>query len=566
MPPSDTGRLRRNGRGDFEPSASPALGRLHVALLAIGLAFLLVPAFSGFIWFDESYTLALVGHSPQEIWGIGSYDVHPVLYYEALHALLPLLDALGGAAVSAARALGLNPSGSLGAAAGTGLAARVLGTRLFSIAGTWATALLGLTHVSRDCGRRTGIAFTLLVLFTPISVELSSQIRMYSWTMFACAACSIYGLRIAGHVRAGEAAGAATWVVFAASSLAAAYLHYFGAMTAFALNGLLVVAIVRMRSRADTRIWVVQAVAQVALYLPWISVAAGQASSVSQGFWITLDPLACTVPFGWPLAAAAAMWALAGRKLHGNAGRTAAWGIGAYAFVLGLSLIVSLAMGHPIVLERYLAIPLAPALLALSALAGMLLEGEGGVSREPANSAAPPLAPRRRPTRRYAIVAVAALALVVLGASRQVSIAASTYGQSAALDALDGLLASNPDAPVISNPINFSGVAAVARPDIELTYINPYGKRNSRAYRAFSPTMRIVSKRVAAWPADDEPFIYLTSSSMGGSAKTAATIARETGGTVRELIAIERPYERQRFYVALVQRGDAVALPANEKR
>ena len=53
----------------------------HIALIIIGIIFILLPAFHTNIWYDESYTVAMVRHSFSEIWQIGSNDVHPVLYY-----------------------------------------------------------------------------------------------------------------------------------------------------------------------------------------------------------------------------------------------------------------------------------------------------------------------------------------------------------------------------------------------------------------------------------------------------------------------------------------------------
>ena len=53
----------------------------HIVLIIIGIIFILLPAFHTNIWYDESYTIAMVRHSFSDIWQIGSNDVHPVLYY-----------------------------------------------------------------------------------------------------------------------------------------------------------------------------------------------------------------------------------------------------------------------------------------------------------------------------------------------------------------------------------------------------------------------------------------------------------------------------------------------------
>ena len=72
------------------PSVSPCrLRRLLtgsvVPLLAVGCAYLLIPAFGHAIWYDESYSVALTSHGWSGIWNLGSLDVHPIGYYMLLN-------------------------------------------------------------------------------------------------------------------------------------------------------------------------------------------------------------------------------------------------------------------------------------------------------------------------------------------------------------------------------------------------------------------------------------------------------------------------------------------------
>ena len=60
---------------------------LFLLIYGIGILFLLLTAFHGNIWFDESYSVGIASKSFSEIWSYGSCDVHPVLYYCALHVL-----------------------------------------------------------------------------------------------------------------------------------------------------------------------------------------------------------------------------------------------------------------------------------------------------------------------------------------------------------------------------------------------------------------------------------------------------------------------------------------------
>ena len=64
----------------------------HIILIIIGIIFLLIPAFHSNIWFDESYSVAIVNHSFGEIWQIGANDVHPILYYWMLRMVYLLTN------------------------------------------------------------------------------------------------------------------------------------------------------------------------------------------------------------------------------------------------------------------------------------------------------------------------------------------------------------------------------------------------------------------------------------------------------------------------------------------
>ena len=92
-------RLRATEGGDSAPagaSAGPSQARgargasvrafvegvpFHAGLIVAGALFLLVGAFHGNVWFDESYSVGIAGHSFVDIWQIGAGDVHPVLFY-----------------------------------------------------------------------------------------------------------------------------------------------------------------------------------------------------------------------------------------------------------------------------------------------------------------------------------------------------------------------------------------------------------------------------------------------------------------------------------------------------
>ena len=255
----------------------------HILLLVAGAAFLLTD-----VLFDESYSVGIANHSFADIWYYSSGDVHPVLIYWALH----VLNLVFGQNITI--------------------------YRLFTVAGAIAMAVLGYTHVRRDHGWATGVLFSFFALFTPYISLMAVEIRMYSWATFAVMLCFIYAMRIIGTqlatppARIAEAARglkcwAGTprrwWITCFASSLACAYLHYFGAMSAFMINVVLLFALgarawrhrkrgpnplpeQAVRAGAPLRVLIIGCVVQVALYLPWIVTAVTSQMGVVGGtYW-----------------------------------------------------------------------------------------------------------------------------------------------------------------------------------------------------------------------------------------------------------------------------------------
>ena len=275
-------KLSRDAHARLSSSA------FHILLLVAGAAFLLTDAFHGNVWFDESYSVGIANHSFADIWYYSSGDVHPVLIYWALH----VLNLVFGQNITI--------------------------YRLFTVAGAIAMAVLGYTHVRRDAGWATGVLFSFFALFTPYISLMAVEIRMYSWATFAVMLCFIYAMRIIGTqlatppARIAEAARglkcwAGTprrwWIACFASSLACAYLHYFGAMSAFMINVVLLFALgarawrhrkrgphplpdQAVRAGAPLRVLIIGCIVQVALYLPWIITAVTSQMGVVGGtYW-----------------------------------------------------------------------------------------------------------------------------------------------------------------------------------------------------------------------------------------------------------------------------------------
>ena len=549
----------------------------HVLVLLAGLAFLLTGAFHGNVWFDESYSVAIASHSFADIWDIGSGDVHPVLFYWALHVLNMLF--------------GQN----------------VLVYRLFTVAGTFSLALLGLLMVRRDFGRRIGTLFSFLVLFMPYIAYMAVEIRMYSWASFTVTACFLFAWRIAcslasmggrdkGRPSEGEAwwnhvcrahdiaslpqwAGAPRrwWVAFFVSSLASAYLHYYGVLAAFLVNiGLLVFIVLRRRSALVPLL--IGAFIQVALYAPWLAVVASQVGVVSGSYWADVTfprtlvewafyPVATSQvifadTYGWQwvvalsvcaaLAIAGVAWGLgvawrqkrARQKMHSALGakaRVRAWafspgitpalcGAALYVGVFLVALAASFAMGSLIVYYRYLSVTIGPLVLAL-AIAVFRIKSKA---------------------------CVFALLAAFLGTSlvSQALFLQDAYSEKniEPLECFEKAAAEH-DAPlVLSSDIGIEGVTAVSCVDIPQTFLAWQPGDWAHAYQSYAPTLRTVSSWDEALMGYSGSFIVLGQTSKEGIPVDIADLEKRCDVQLEEAHTFYRPYERTWFTIAVMER------------
>lgn len=225
----------------------------HILIIVLGIIFISLSIFHTNMWFDEAYTVGIVRHSFSEIWDIGKNDVHPIFYYYCLHILYLIF--------------GQN----------------LIVYRIFSCLAIAILGIMGYTHIRKDFGEKTGLLFSFLILFLPVSATFAGEIRMYSFGMLLGTIMAIYAYRIyKGNIHK------ATYIIFALSSLFVAHTHYYGLLLAALVNVMLFIYLVRNRKEraSDLKKFIVAAVFQVALYLPWLIAFARQLKP--GGFWITL--------------------------------------------------------------------------------------------------------------------------------------------------------------------------------------------------------------------------------------------------------------------------------------
>ena len=257
----------------------------HIVLIAVFSLICFALATYDSLWFDEAYSVGMARHSFPEIVDIGSADVHPVLYYFALHVLYMIFGP------------------------------NVIVYRVFSVLGIAVLSLLGFTHCRKDFGPKFGFIFSLLTFLIPWCIHNAYQIRMYSWLSVAVMVTAIYGWRITYWCKVSgdnpnidpSVIPCGWWIALGLSSIVAAYLHYYGAIAAFAIQFLVLVSIIRcqvLRAR-HIQIWALSALLCILAYCPWLFAVVSQSQAVARGFWISLDyPSAfgeiLTFPFNSP--------------------------------------------------------------------------------------------------------------------------------------------------------------------------------------------------------------------------------------------------------------------------
>ena len=227
----------------------------HIAIIVLGAIFISLSVFHSNLWFDESYSVDIVKHSFSEIWTIGANDVHPILYYFVLHIIGMITNY------------------------------NIIALRMVSLISLILVGVLGYTHIRKDFGEKTGIIFSFLVFFLPVTAEYAGELRMYSLGMLLGTILGIYAYRM---YKGKESIK--NFVIFGLSSLLVSYTHYYGLMLAGIINLLLFIYYIKNRKTKGKalRNFIITAVIQVVLYLPWLFVFLGQLKSVSKGFWITL--------------------------------------------------------------------------------------------------------------------------------------------------------------------------------------------------------------------------------------------------------------------------------------
>lgn len=310
-----------------------------ICLLFIASAAYICLSFNNAVWYDESYTMAMIKHDAGEICRITAQDVHPPLYYILLKAFTAPFDY------------------SLFAA------------KMFSVISLILTAILGYVKLSEFTDNKTGFIFSVMLLFLPVMSAFSVEVRMYGLASLFVTGCEMYAYG------AYKDDNILDYIIFMMFGTLAAYTHYFALVSAGIVYIMLFICCIKKK---NLKKFMICAAATVILYLPWLASFISQlADKVQNEYWI--EPITvktvlnyfftwfkCANITGIYLTVIAVIALFAFISLFINKKKFALCAALVFVFTNVIGIAASAAV-RPVFIERY-AIPSIPLLLAALAV------------------------------------------------------------------------------------------------------------------------------------------------------------------------------------------------------
>jgi len=222
---------------------------MWAVLLLAGIIYLTFGITHESLWYDESYSAAIINHSIGDIWSIAGSDSHPPLYF----IVLKMFTVIFGKSE--------------------------FGLRLFSCLGIIALSSLGLGPIRKLFGKKTGLVYSFIVLIIPIDLSMAQETRMYSWASFLVAACALYGYIAVSKGQKSD------FIKFGLCTIIAAYTHYY-ALLAVTIINIIIFASIIIKKRSVLKPYLVTATVSLITYLPWLFYLSKQYAKVSKDFWI----------------------------------------------------------------------------------------------------------------------------------------------------------------------------------------------------------------------------------------------------------------------------------------
>ncbi len=204
--------------------------------------------FNNNVWYDESYSLAMIKHSFWEICAITAADVHPPLYYFGLKIFCMIFGN------------------------------ELIYAKIFSLIPIILIMILGYRNISKIFTCKEGLIFVIAMLVLPLYQMYSVEIRMYTWASFTVFGSGIYAYRAATEDKKFN------WIMYTIFAILSAYLHYFAFVSVLVICFMLLLGSVY---RYKVSKWFLSTAALVVAYVPWMSSFLTQlGEKVTNDYWI----------------------------------------------------------------------------------------------------------------------------------------------------------------------------------------------------------------------------------------------------------------------------------------
>ena len=251
----------------------------------------------------------------------------------------------------------------------------LLAAKLFSVAAVFLLFFVGAFFVRRNFGYRAMIFYNLFLLFTPMMLKKSVEVRTYTWSylLVSLSCVQMYYLLK-------KNTGKKNWILFTICSLAAAYTHYFAVLTLVVVYAGLLLFFAVNRNFKQVKAWLLCSLATILGYLPWVPVVLRQTKSETTS-WIPAstsrlgilrDMFATDIPHGEKIFILLVIFFLVFGFVLFCKHRTAElyWSCVCMSLVWAILIfgIVFEKIARPVLVDRYLMIPFCASVLGMSYL------------------------------------------------------------------------------------------------------------------------------------------------------------------------------------------------------
>jgi len=170
----------------------------------------------------------------------------------------------------------------------------ILNLRFFSGLPVFLTAIVACTMIRKFWGNKVAIFFIILMLSTPIVYYMTSEIRMYSWSMFFVLMAFLFAYQ--SYIKPQKY----SLFVFAIFSILAAYTHYYALITVAYIYMVLFFLLLK-NDKKKLPIFFASALVCILIYAPWLINLIAQVRSVTKDYWITSTWLDDIMEFLYPV-------------------------------------------------------------------------------------------------------------------------------------------------------------------------------------------------------------------------------------------------------------------------